>query len=279
MKKILIAICLLFTINSFSQTYDLYRIYLGDPSDTTYLKRATDSLFRRNFDGSFWFSNELSYQQYSPYWLSVANPTTLSGYGIIDAYTITNLQTSGQSSINWANLISKPTTISGYGIMDAYTKTQSDAQYASLTGSYSNPSWITALAWAKLTGVPTILSFNTITAIGSAGRNFNQGYQISTTKYSDVRISVSISNSLTLSGGSSGQVILEISPDNATWTTVATTPNASTGTVIVGIATSAIGGGQLSCVVAPGSYWRARTNNVSGTPTYSFLNGVEILYN
>lgn len=48
-----------------------------------------------------------------------------------------------------------PTTLAGYGITDVYTKTESDARYVSLTGSYSNPTWITALAYSKLTGVPS----------------------------------------------------------------------------------------------------------------------------
>lgn len=36
--------------------------------------------------------------------------------------------------------------------------TDAVAKYAQLSGSYSNPSWITALAWSKLTGTPTTLS-------------------------------------------------------------------------------------------------------------------------
>jgi hypothetical protein len=48
-----------------------------------------------------------------------------------------------------------PTTLAGYGITDVYTGTESDARYVSLTGSYSNPTWITALAYSKLTGVPS----------------------------------------------------------------------------------------------------------------------------
>jgi len=38
------------------------------------------------------------------------------------------------------------------------TKTQNDLLYVSLTGSYSNPSWITSLDYSKLTGTPTIPS-------------------------------------------------------------------------------------------------------------------------
>ena len=46
-------------------------------------------------------------------------PTTLSGYGITDAYTITQLQTSGSASVHWGNITDTPTTLSGYGITDA----------------------------------------------------------------------------------------------------------------------------------------------------------------
>jgi hypothetical protein len=55
---------------------------------------------------------------------------------------------------SWAEITSKPTTISGFGITDAYTKTEDDARFVALAGSYSNPSWITSLAYSKITGVP-----------------------------------------------------------------------------------------------------------------------------
>ena len=45
-------------------------------------------------------------------------PTTLAGYGITDAYTQTELSTSGSSSVHWDNITNTPTTISGYGITD-----------------------------------------------------------------------------------------------------------------------------------------------------------------
>ena len=65
--------------------------------------------------------------------------TTLSGYGITDAYTKTesdkkyqpvgNYSSAGHTH-TFASLTSKPTTLSGYGITDAYTKTESDGKYA-----------------------------------------------------------------------------------------------------------------------------------------------------
>ncbi len=50
------------------------------------------------------------------------------------------------------------TSLSGYGITDAYDKTTADGRYAMISGSYSNPSWITSLAYSKLTGAPTNVS-------------------------------------------------------------------------------------------------------------------------
>ena len=70
--------------------------------------------------------------------------TTLKGYGITDAYTKTesdkkyqpvgNYSSAGHTH-TFASLTSKPTTLSGYGITDAYTKTESDGKYATKTES------------------------------------------------------------------------------------------------------------------------------------------------
>ena len=70
--------------------------------------------------------------------------TTLKGYGITDAYTKTesdkkyqpvgNYSSAGHTH-TFASLTSKPSTLSGYGITDAYTKTESDGKYATKTES------------------------------------------------------------------------------------------------------------------------------------------------
>lgn len=46
-------------------------------------------------------------------------------------------------------------------------KARADGLYASLTGSYANPAWITSLAWSKISGAPSFLTANqTITLSG-----------------------------------------------------------------------------------------------------------------
>lgn len=39
-----------------------------------------------------------------------------------------------------------------------WTTARGDARYPQLSGTYSNPSWITSLAWSKITGAPTTLA-------------------------------------------------------------------------------------------------------------------------
>ena len=49
----------------------------------------------------------------------------------------------------------------------ATLKTYCDGLYASLSGSYANPSWIASLAWSKITGRPTTLEGYGVTNAGN----------------------------------------------------------------------------------------------------------------
>lgn len=76
-----------------------------------------------------------------------SKPTTLSGYGITDAYPLSSNPAGYLTSISaqsFSSLTGKPTTLAGYGITDPIVLT---------SGSYSNPTWITALDNSKITGL------------------------------------------------------------------------------------------------------------------------------
>ena len=81
-------------------------------------------------------------------WSSITGtPTTISGYGITDAFdgafssltgkptTIAGYGITDAFDGVFASLTSKPTTIAGYGISDAYTKTEVDTEIANLIDS------------------------------------------------------------------------------------------------------------------------------------------------
>lgn len=127
--------------------------------------------------------------------------------------------------------------------------------------------------------ISTAISSPVITSVATGARNFNQAYQVSTTKYVDVRVCAQVSCNLSLSGGQSGQVFLEYSADGSTnWTLAALVPASNTGTLTIGLNTTQISGGQASIILPPSYYWRMRTNNVTGTPTYTFTGGTETVY-
>lgn len=80
--------------------------------------------------------------------------TDLSSYSDFNNYyTKTNLQTSGQSSVHWGNITNTPTTLSGYGITNAYTQTQIDNL---LSGYLQTETHVDSIAFDILTGVLTL---------------------------------------------------------------------------------------------------------------------------
>jgi len=81
-------------------------------------------------------------------WAKILNkPTTLSGYGITDAYPLSGNPSGFLTSVpeqSFNSLIGRPTTLAGYGITDAYPMTGNPSNF--LTG-ISGPQVIAALGF------------------------------------------------------------------------------------------------------------------------------------
>lgn len=97
-------------------------------------------------------------------------------------YSIAQLNTSGFSNVHWGNLTNKPTSLSGYGITNAYTKGESDGRYVNVTGdtmtgslgvggdiTIPNSSWLkdasgnnlirsTASGWVNVGNTPPVIT-------------------------------------------------------------------------------------------------------------------------
>lgn len=107
------------------------------------------------------------------------------------------------------------------------------------------------------------------------------GFQLSTTLDASVSYSASISTTVSLSGGGSGYVVLEIcstnSPTAANWIEISRISSSQTGTLVVTLVLTQISGGSVTGMVPAGYYARLRSVNVTGTPTYAYNSGQEVL--
>lgn len=107
------------------------------------------------------------------------------------------------------------------------------------------------------------------------------GFQISSSKDAIVNYSITIATTVSLSGNSSGYVVLEISSTNSStagaWTEISRVSSGQSGTLVVGLELNQIGGGVISGVIPAGYYSRIRSVNVNGTPTFT-VNGSQEVY-
>lgn len=117
------------------------------------------------------------------------------------------------------------------------------------------------------------------TAVASGARNFNQAYQLSSTRPSYVSVSPQVSCNLSLTTGQAGTAILEISANGTTgWIYIGQISGSNTGALTIGLNTTQVTGAPITADLPIGYYWRLRTSNTTGTPTYTFLGGCEIVY-
>lgn len=124
-----------------------------------------------------------------------------------------------------------------------------------------------------LTNKPTIPTVNTPT-VSNPVRAFNSAFQPSSIRNSEVQYSISISASMSISGGQSGTVYLETSPNNSIWTLQAQISTANSGALAVGLNLTNTETKTIRAFV-PAGYWvRLRT---AGTGTITYITSQEVL--
>lgn len=107
------------------------------------------------------------------------------------------------------------------------------------------------------------------------------GFQVSSTRDSAVTYSVTVVTTATIGGSSSGYVVLEIAETNSVtasdWKETGRVTNAQTITLALALQSALTIGGSMSAIVPAGYYARLRSVNVSGTPSYAYVSGQEVL--
>lgn len=108
------------------------------------------------------------------------------------------------------------------------------------------------------------------------------GFRPSATRDSMVNYSITVGTSVSLTGNSSGQVLLEICPTNSAnagdWIEVGRVASGQSGSLVVGLVLNQTGGGQIGALIPAGYYVKIRTVNVSGTPTFTINSQQEVQF-
>lgn len=236
----------------------------------------------------------------------------LSGAPSIPAAQI-NSDWSAASGVG--EILNKPTTRAGYGITDAYPLTGNPSNFlTNITGSQvtgalgftpysaSNPSSFVSQSGARTsvslttTGTSGAATYNSSTGVlnvpnytppavparsqSAATRALNTAFQVSTTRDALVNYSVQCTITASIASGQSCDVVLEIATDAAFTANVQTVGIIGTGqtyTLAVAIQGVQPQTAQVTGYVPAGYYARLRTVNVSGSPTYAYRAGQEIL--
>lgn len=145
----------------------------------------------------------------------------------------------------------------------------------SITGIYPNQTITNTSPF-----IPWVVTNNVSRSIVNVAAAAN-GFQISSSRNSEVRYSITISSTVSLSGSGTGYVVLEISPTNSStasdWIEIGRVSSGQSGTLVIGLVLNQIGGGQICGTIPSGYYVRLRSVTIGGTPTYTYNSGQEVL--
>lgn len=177
---------------------------------------------------------------------------------------------------NLSDLASAATSRSNLGI----STVGNTGAYADLTGKPTIPAAQVNSDWSAVSGLPQILNKPLLTQ-ASATRTLNTCFQVSTTHAADVHYSVEIATTVSLTGGATGTVFLETFTDSACTLGVqelGRLTNSQTGALVVGLTLNQTFGAQINGWVTPAAWVKLVTSNVTGTPTFTYRSGQEVLF-
>lgn len=149
------------------------------------------------------------------------------------------------------------------------------------TGTISLPNTGTAGTYSGITtDAQGRVTAGTSASQSSTSRTLNSAFQISSSRPAMVFYSVRITTTVSIGSNQDGDVILEIASDSGFTSNVQTLSVGENGqTVTLAIALNSIQAQTVvvSGFVPTGYYARLRTVNNTGTPTYLYRNGQEVL--
>lgn len=294
MKKVLFGLVLLFGSASvaFATTPQTAQISTLDASSTPYIANVTpDSLngstaWLIGFDASTgvpsrYYLNrgfENSGGEVNINHLSPSQTDGLAEFiGDTDAYETTN--TANVSGIT-STISSLLATVGAIGpTLNIAAFMGSNASTSPYIASSTQNGFMSFTDKAKLDGlasrVATTSTRSIVTGTGATG------FQVSSTRDAEVRYSSTIVTTSSIAGSQNGTVVLEIaSTDSATpaaWSEIGRCTNGTSYTLAVAIQGVSTQACQITGYVPAGYYAKIRSINNSGTPTYTYNSGQEVL--
>lgn len=222
----------------------------------------------------------------APSWVSITGkPTSLSGYGITDAYPLTGNPSGFLTGISSAQVVAalgftpySNANLSGFITSAALSPYATSASVsAGLAGKFSNPTGSTAQyirGDGSLATLPVSAAFN-YGSINTRTFAVSTAYQATdNTKAAVVKVSPSCTASLTLSAGGTCTIQARVGSSSltcSTGTVVATWTNANTGTLTIGLGLNQIIGSPGNIELAIGEYFIL----CATSGTFTIANGID----
>lgn len=206
----------------------------------------------------------------SGYATTSALTTGLAGKYNIPTGTTAQYLSGNGSLITFPVIPTVPTNVSAFTNDSGYVNQAGARSSISLTTTGSG-----AATYNSSTGVLNVPAPVTRTYTNPT-RTLNTAFQISATREAMVSYSVDITVGALLIAGTAGRVFLEYA--NETGFTTGVTVVSSAGTSIGGVLNvSSLSTANLIGLIPSGKFVRLRTQNVTGTPTYSFQAAQEVV--
>jgi hypothetical protein len=213
--------------------------------------------------------------------------TNDSGYitqaGARSAVSLTTTGTSGAATYNsGTGVLNIPNYAPGTGTVTSVTAgTGLSGGTFTTSGTISMPATGTVGTYSSVTtDAQGRVTAGTNASQSAQTRTLNSAFQVSATRPSLVTYSIRITTTASIGGNQDGDVILEIASDPGFTTNVQTlsiTQNAQAISLAVVLNSVQTQTGVLSGFVPAGYYARLRTVNNTGTPTFTYRVGQEVL--
>lgn len=211
-----------------------------------------------------------------PYDIFVTQESGTNDYQFVNFLTF-----SGNGVFGFDYINHKPVpVVLGYGLLlnsSTWTESIDTSVFGTVafTGSYNDlinkPTISTAVS-----RVFNLTPSHTVQTVAASAN----GWQIDSSRDSDINYSVTVTTTATIAGSSTGYVVLEIAATNSAtatdWTEVARSGNGQTLSLAITLQSVQVVPCELHAIIPGGYYTRLRSVNVSGTPTYAYNSGEEV---